>query len=576
MHQHDSPQDQTVDPTTPVASDHTDDVVDLSPPRTDIALVAITVVSVLAGVALRFWPRSGMWLDEALTTNIAGLPLDQIGEALRRDGHPPLFYVLLHWWMAIGGESDDWVRALAGFISVLGLPLTYLGATRLASRTGAGPLGSRRTGLVAVAVMAVLPYGVRYAAEARMYSLAMTLVLGGYLLVDDLLSARTGHPRRILVGAATTVVAAALLWTHYWSMWLLAAVGLMAVWVALRSPDADRRSGARMLVGALVVGGLLFLPWLPSLLYQSAHTGTPWGERFGPASVVVVSIVDFAGARHGAAQLLSYVLVPLVLMAATVRIVAAAATAHPTVDGAGSPGGSQRSILVLTGSILPRIRSELSIMAMAMGLGWATAFASGNTFASRYAAVVYPLFVLCVAAGIAVVRSALAANLLLVAVVGLSVFGSIGEARYVRSQSDSIAEDIVEDIADNGVSRAVVIACPDQLGVALQRQLDRRLPEAPEIIAYPGAADPRFIDWVGYSGRNEDSDPVGFVEQLGERLPDDATVYVVSSTTYRTFEGKCEQLAAVLNQGRVGSQVQSSKPDDHEEPADLLVLRPAP
>jgi len=171
-----------------------------------------------------------------------------------------------------------------------------------------------------VAIMAVLPYGVRYGAEARMYSLTITLVLAGYLLVDDLLSGRSDGVRRLLCAGGVILVTAALLWNHYWSMWLLAAVGLCALWTAVKAREPRRRTGARLLVGGLVLGGVLFLPWMPSLMYQSAHTGTPWGERFGPASVVVISIVDFAGARHGAAQLLSYLLVPLVLMATTVII----------------------------------------------------------------------------------------------------------------------------------------------------------------------------------------------------------------------------------------------------------------
>ena len=528
--------------------------------------MAITTVAALVGVVLRFWPRSGMWLDEALTANIASLPIGEIGEALRHDGHPPLFYLLLHWWMAIGGESDGWIRALPGVVSLISLPLSYLAGVRLAGRSGAGPLGTRRTGLLAVAIMAVLPYGVRYGAEARMYSLTITLVLAGYLLVDDLLSGRSDGVRRLLCAGGVILVTAALLWNHYWSMWLLAAVGLCALWTAVKAREPRRRTGARLLVGGLVLGGVLFLPWMPSLMYQSAHTGTPWGERFGPASVVVISIVDFAGARHGAAQLLSYLLVPLVLMATTVII----------MSGTRPPGATVTEPLVITGRVLPRIRTELLVMAMAMGVGWAAAFATDNTFASRYAAIVYPLFVLCVASGIAVVRSSLATSLLLVVVLTLSAFGAVGEIRSVRSQTDSIADDIVTDVAAHDVDDAVVIACPDQLGVALQRQLDQRSDEAPTVVPYPSGGDPRFVDWVGYGARNKASDAQAFVSELGDGLPADATVYLVSSSTYRTFEGKCEQLTAVLNQGRVGTQLQSSKPDDHEEPADLRVLRPAP
>ena len=543
-------------------------------PPVDLALLGVTALAVVIGIALRFVPRPGLWLDEALTANIAGLPLGEIGGALRHDGHPPLYYVLLHGWMAIGGDSDWWVRALAGVISVLGLPLTYLAGHRLAERSGAGPLGSRRTGLLALAVMALLPYGVRYGAETRMYSLVVLLVLAGYLLVDDLLAGRYRGGRRLLVAGGTALVAGALLWTHYWSMWLLASIGLLALWKAWKAPTPEQRTGARLLVGALVLGGVLFLPWVPALLYQSANTGTPWGQRFGPASVVVISIVDFAGARHGAAQLLSYVLVPLILMATTVRIVSRATMPVRKVEDGQSTRTRVWDSLVIDSAFAPRVRNELVVMGLTLGIGWSAAFATDNTFASRYAAVIYPLFVLCIAAGMAVVRQPRVTIVLLVGVLALSIFGDVGEIRFARSQTESIVNDIADDIETNDVADPVVIACPDQLGVALQRQLDQQLDTGTEVIPYPTAGDPHFVDWVDYGERNESSDPEQFVAELGDRLPEDATVYLVASTTYRTFEGKCEQLIATLNRDRDLTQVQSSTPDDHDETADLMVLRP--
>jgi hypothetical protein len=290
--------------------------------------------------------------------------------------------------------------------------------------------------------------------------------------------------------------------------------------------------------------------------------------------VIVISIVDFAGARHGAAQLLSYVLVPMVLVATTVRIVARASMPERTVEDGQSTRTRVWDALVIDSAFAPRVRNELLVMGLAMGLGWAAAFATDNTFASRYAAIVYPLFVLCVAAGIAVVRQPVVANLLLACVVGLSAFGALGEIGFSRSQTESIVEDVVADIAANDVADAVVVACPDQLGVALQRQVDQQLGDGTEVIAYPEAGDPRFVDWVDYGARNQASDPEAFVAGLDERLPEDATLYVVSNPTYRTFEGKCEQLIGALSTGRAVTQVQSSAPDEYDEPADLLVMRP--
>jgi hypothetical protein len=358
-------------------------------------------------------------------------------------------------------------------------------------------------------------------------------------------------------------------------MWLLASIGLLTLWRWRTAPvDSAARRGAQFAVGALVTGGVLFLPWVPSLLFQSANTGTPWGERFGPASVVVISIVDFAGARHGAAQLLSYVLVPLVLVACTVRVVARGSMPTRSTQDGGSTTERVWDSLVLDTVVGPRIRHELAIVALTLGTGWAAAFATNNTFASRYAAVVYPLWVLCIAAGLAVLRQPRVTAVVLAAVLALSTFGAVGEIGFPRSQTESIVTDIVDDIAEQAVTRPVVVTCPDQLGVAVQRQLDQQMDDPPTAIPYPLGDDPRFVDWVDYGERNQASDPQAFVDGLGDRLPADTTLYVVTSTSYRTFEGKCEQLVAALSVGRDLTQIQTSTPAEHEEFADLLVLRP--
>jgi hypothetical protein len=556
-------------------------------PVVDRLLLAVVALAVLAGVVLRFLPRSGLWLDEALSANIASLPLADLPDALRRDGHPPLFYVLLHVWQSLGGDGDGWLRAMSGVISVLTLPLMYLAGRRIGERTGSGPggLGAQRAGLIALAVTAVMPFGIRYGAEARMYALVIALVAGGYLLVDDLLTARHRGRARVAVTVGAALVAAALLWTHYWSMWLLAAVGLLALWRAWREPDADRRHGARLLIGALVVGGVLFLPWVSALLYQSAHTGTPWGDQFGPASVVVLSVVDFAGGKYGVAQLLTYMLIPLALLAALAWIERAPGSTpdthrgiEPVGPGGDDDGAPTLQQVVLTTRVVPRVRTEIVVMGAALAIGWGAAAASGNTFSSRYASVVYPLFLLVVAAGIAVLRRPLATAAVLAVVVLAGSMGGLGAARADRSQNPELAEKIVADAAEVE-GPAVVIACPDQLGVSLQRalgQLDATTRSGPidRVVPYPTAGDPDFVDWVDYGDRNADASPEEFLTTIGDRLPDDATVYLVSSPTYRTFEGQCEALMSLLAIDRDLSELVVIDDSGIDEAAGLWVFRP--
>src|SRR5215469_6285792 len=45
------------------------------------------------------------WMDEAITVGISSHHLSAIPGILRQDGSPPLFYLLLHFWMAMAGNG---------------------------------------------------------------------------------------------------------------------------------------------------------------------------------------------------------------------------------------------------------------------------------------------------------------------------------------------------------------------------------------------------------------------------------------------------------------------------------------
>ena len=267
---------------------------------------AVVSVVVAVGVVLRFVQRSPLWLDEALSVNIASLPVGDMLDALRHDGHPPLYYLVLHYWIEVVGDGDMAVRALSGVFAVASLPLMWLAGRRLAGTAG---------GRWALVVAALSPYWVRYATETRMYSLVMLLVLGGYLLLVRALE----EPRWPRLGGVA-VVSGLLLLTHYWAFYLCAAVGAVLVLRAWRQP-AVRGTTVRAIL-AVAAGGLLFLPWLGGFLYQTANTGTPWGAPFRPTAIVQTVLMDMGGGTVTEAYLYgSAVVVPLVLLAVAVGLV---------------------------------------------------------------------------------------------------------------------------------------------------------------------------------------------------------------------------------------------------------------
>ncbi|MBK9178125.1 MAG: glycosyltransferase family 39 protein [Acidimicrobiales bacterium] len=495
-----------------------------SPP---VVLVAVAVGVVLAaGLVLRFLTRSPLWLDEALSVNIARLPLGDIPEALRRDGHPPLYYVLLHGWSAMVGGGDAAVRAFSGLAAVACLPLAWLAGRRL---------GGTSAAWATTILLASSPYAIRYATEVRMYALVMALVLAGYLLLGACLE-RSTWPR--LAGLA--VVAGSLLLTHYWSAYLLAAVGLVLLGRARR--PGSRRASLRALAAMAVGAALMILPWLPSFWSQAQNTGTPWAGPMRPTAVLMVTVVDFGGGPDSEGQLLGVVVVVLVLLALFGRAV------------------DRRTIEVDLRTV-PQVRTELAVVATTLVLAVVAAYVTSSAYASRYAAVVFPLVVL--AAGVGVTR--FRAPWVRVAVLAVAAtFGLLGGYRNVvddRTQGG----DVVAAIDAGAAAGDVVAYCPDQLGPAFSRGLRDDV----AALAYPTGDAPGLVDWREYAARNEAADPAAFADELLQLAGPDNAVWLVWQGGYRTFGDDCEALFRALAAGKPTVETVVAADGEVFEPATL-------
>ncbi len=509
--------------------------------RADVAapveVVVLATGAVIVGVVLRFVARTPLWLDEALSVNIAHLPLGQIPEALRHDGHPPLYYLLLHGWMAVVGTGDIAVRSLSGLLSVAALPLAWV-------------IGRRRGGSLlawlTVGVLAMAPFALRYATETRMYSMVMLLVFAGYLLIDDI--TRRGRDGLLrLVGLA--LVSGALLLTHYWSFWLVGAVEVVLAWQWWRDRTPEiRRSVARAFV-AVAAGGLLFLPWLPSFLYQTAHTGTPWASAQQPFSVFAIVLADFGGGGFRASDFVGAVLLVLVLLA---------------VFGV-ARGGRHIDIDLVT---VRQFRFEAVVLVLTLLIGVGISSLAGSAFASRYAAVFFPLFVLLVAGGITRFGDRRVLAGAFSAVLALSLMGAYWTTTYQRSQAREAAR-AINAAANPG---DLVVMCPDQLGPAYSRSLRDDL----DAVTFPAMTAPDRVDWVDYGERNAASDPAAFAADALARAGDHQ-VFLVWQTTYKTFEGKCEALLDALSAARPGSTtIVADGGTRFFEPAAVTVFPPRP
>jgi len=470
--------------------------------RWPIVVSVALVLALVGGIVLRFVTSSPMWIDEALSINIASLGPSGAVTALRHDGHPVLYYLLLGWWTDLFGGSDFAARSLSGVFSLATVPVLAVVANR---RYGSEV--ARHT----LALSLAAPFLIRYGTEARMYSMLVFLVALGWLLLD-----RATEQPTVARLVPVALVSAALVHTHYWTFWLITAVALSIAW-RWRAAKPGTRSTDTRLMFAVAAGASTIIVWLPVLIDQAAHTGTPWAPRARPAEVLVEAVQAIGGGRRFEPMLLGI----LLLVAA--------------VLGATYVGRTDGELRISTSGV-PSTLGPAWVTAATLAIGGAASLVLGGAFEARYAAVVVPFLIVLSARGTSALgRRAAPAALALLVLGGL--FVGADEARRDRSQGQEVAT-AIDSLAQPG---DIVAFCPDQLAPPTLRYLQFDGPA----LAYPPGFDPRRVDWRDYLDRISASDPVAYAADLDQEAGDHA-IFLVFNSTYSGFEGRCETIVNAL------------------------------
>jgi hypothetical protein len=463
-------------------------------------LVVGAVVAVTVGIVLRFWTRSDMWLDEALTFDIARLPVDQIPGALKRDGAPPLYYVMLHYWILVFGSSDMAVRALAGVLSCATLPFVWIAGRRIGGRTVA---------VGALILVATSPFAVQYATENRMYSLVTLLTAAGLVALQRALARPAAGN---LVGVAVTV--SLLLYSQYWAVYLIGVTALWLAWQARRGPETRRR-GARFSFLALAVGCVTFIPWLPTFVFQSRHTGTPWAIPADFAALVN-AVTSFAGGATNqgrALALLYFALAGLGLFGV------AGGIRHIVLDLRTRPDG--RGLAIVT----------VGTLAVAVVCG----YISRSAFQARYASVIFVFLTLLVAMGFATFTDPRIRAGVMAAAVVFGIAGSLPNIWTSRTQAGQVSA----ALAAHGHVGDIVAFCPDQLGPSVFHLLPAGRYRQ---ITFPRETGPQYVNWVNYAQATAAGNPAQFVSRLESLSRSTHDIWYVWAPGYQTYHTKCDQI----------------------------------
>ncbi len=454
-----------------------------------------------------------LWMDEGISIGIASHRAAAIPGLMAKDGSPPLYYLVLHGWMAVFGRSEVATHALSLVLALAAVPVGLWAGWSLFGR---------RVGWITAVLLATCPFLGIYAGETRMYTLVVLLSLlatASYLHVFAF--DRSGYLPLFVVSSAAS------LYTHNWAIYLALglAIGLVpclrgaarADGTAPRSPGKWRR--AVLGFGAV---GLAYLPWLPTLRAQAGHTGAPWSAR-PSARLAVSTVADLLGDPY------ERVLV-ILLLTAGIALVA-------LLRGPVSPEQRGVAALAVTAAVI-------------LGAGWLVAQAK-PAWSVRYLAVLFPAVVLLAATGLARSGAQGLVAMVLILLFWTQPLGRLTGAYQPPPRDDANDKQLAALVAPRLRPGDVVVAAQMEEVPVLRYYLGpaMRFADPTGVVA-----DPTVADWRDASSRLAAAQPARWIGPLVEGLAPGAHVYLVCRAAtdtptlawFVTMDARCADTRAAL------------------------------
>jgi mannosyltransferase len=243
-------------------------------------LALACIVAVAASLDLHNLGSQPFWLDEAISVAVAnshGMSFFKL--ALGREVAMAFYNVILHGWLMLFSPSDFNIRLLSTIFAVGAVAALYALARKLF-----GPA----VGLAAAGLLAVNPFFLSYAQEARSYTLTVFLTLVSWSFLIE--SCREPKLLNLAIYVVTTTLA---IYSHNLAMLILPAQGLTLFFVQRETSVTHVR-----VASALCTVCVLVLPLFPIAVHF--YSGNAAWIAAGIGSPGIHSLrevaVSFAGA----------------------------------------------------------------------------------------------------------------------------------------------------------------------------------------------------------------------------------------------------------------------------------------
>lgn len=215
--------------------------------------VLFALVSLAFSVRFHGISTPAIWYDESFSVLLSERSPTLIWRTTAGDVHPPLYYLMLHYWMALLGNGVVAVRMLSVVVDI-GTLLLCIKLVDL--------IAGRRAACMAGLLFALLPIAVRYSQEARMYTL-----IGFWLMAATVALVCWGRqPQLKRYSVMYGLLMTAAFYTHYFAA--LCVLVHWLYWSGLGSGEPVLLPVRRWLAANVAII-VLYGPWLPNFFQQA-------------------------------------------------------------------------------------------------------------------------------------------------------------------------------------------------------------------------------------------------------------------------------------------------------------------
>ena len=236
----------------------------------------------LIGFFLRVYDlaNESIWYDEADSILLANLNLSQI--FLYPTNTPPLYYIILHWWINLFGDSEFSIRFPSVIFGCLSIFMIYKVGNKIFDKD---------VGILSSLLLGLSVFHIHYSQEARAYSLSVLLTLLSIFFLIKLLRRSSS---KVLFGYILS--STLLIYSHIYGLFIIISQNIYIISVLLVSKETYKLKLKRWILIQIILI-ILFIPWINIFITRTLQIAQGFWIPTPSLSSIMNSFITYSGSE---------------------------------------------------------------------------------------------------------------------------------------------------------------------------------------------------------------------------------------------------------------------------------------